>query len=183
MGRRITSVDSEEFDALFTTFKQSAFRLETLQVYAANEDDVRAVLSGETRPANPMGEKWDARIRADRVAGKAWQRVHVIEEPLTDYMRYEMTVYVENVTAGEDVRVIPVRRGDWPPSVPRHDWWLFDDTDLWLMSYDPTGALLAVEQVEDLAEVDQHRRWRDAAVRASSAWSAYMTGAELPSAV
>ena len=182
MGRRITRVD-EEFDALFTSFEHSAFRLETLQVYAANEDDVRAVLSGEPRPANPLGDKWAARIRTDCVAGKTWQRVHVIEEPLTDYLRYELAVYAKNVAAGDDVRVISVHRGDWPPGVPRHDWWLFDDTDLWLMSYDPTGAFLATEQIDDPAQVDQHRRWRDAAVAASSPWSAYMTSAKLSGAI
>lgn len=115
MGRRITSLDGQEFDALFTSFERGAFRLETLQVYAgAYEDEVRAVLAGDPRPANPIGDKWAARIRADRVAGKTWQRVHVIEEPRTDYLRYELAVYARNVAAGEDVRVIPVSRGDWP---------------------------------------------------------------------
>ena len=33
MGRRITDVTSPEFDALFTSFKHTAYRLETLQQY------------------------------------------------------------------------------------------------------------------------------------------------------
>jgi len=184
MGRRIASLEGDEFDALFASFEQSAFRLETLQVYAgADEADVRAVLAGERRPTSPAGEAWTARIRADRLAGKIWQRVHVIEEPLTEYMRYELAAYAETVAAGDDVRVIAVRRGDWPQGVPRHDWWLFDDSDLWLMSYDPMGAFVAADQVEDPAEVAQHRRWRDVAVLASSPWSAYMNRAELLRAV
>ena len=34
--------------------------------------------------------------------------MHVIEEPLSDYMRFELEVYAPNVEAGEDVRLIPV---------------------------------------------------------------------------
>jgi hypothetical protein len=34
MGRRITDVTSAEFDALFTGFEHTAYRLETLQAYS-----------------------------------------------------------------------------------------------------------------------------------------------------
>ena len=43
------------------------------------------------------------------------QRVHVVTEPLSDYIRFELTGYAPNVEAGEDVRVISVREGEpWP---------------------------------------------------------------------
>ena len=42
------------------------------------------------------------------------QRVHVVSEPLTDYLRFEITGYRLNVEAGEDVRILPRRQqGAW----------------------------------------------------------------------
>ena len=52
--------------------------------------------------------------RAHRRRAPAKSAVHVIEEPLSDYIRYELHAYEPNVEAGEDVRVIPIHRGTWP---------------------------------------------------------------------
>jgi hypothetical protein len=93
--------------------------------------------------------------------------VHVLEEPLTDYVRYELAAYVPNVDAGEDVRVIAVPRGEWPESVPRHDFWLFDDDRLWLMDYDACGGFQMASRIHDRDAVAQHRQWRDAALAQS----------------
>ncbi|MGH3937593.1 MAG: DUF6879 family protein [Pseudonocardiaceae bacterium] len=62
-------------------------------------------------------------IDANARAGKAVQRVQVVLEPLTDYLRFELTWgYEPNVAAGEDVRIIPVGQGgSWPDDVPQHD--------------------------------------------------------------
>lgn len=89
--------------------------------------------------------------------GRDLARVHVIEEPLSDYIRYELAAYTPNVDAGEDVRVISVARGSWPNGVPRHDFWLFDDERLWLMEYDPGGTFQATRLVDDPATVQTHR--------------------------
>jgi hypothetical protein len=55
----------------------------------------------------------------------------------------------------------------WPRTVPRHDYWLFDDNRLWLMDYDSTGAFEAARLVDDPIAIDEHRRWRDAAIASS----------------
>ena len=79
-------------------------------------------------------------------AGKLMRRVHVVEEPLSDYLRYEMLSYRPNAEAGEDVRILPVRPGEWP-DLPHHDYWLFDSADLWLMNYDRDGHFLGAKSV------------------------------------
>jgi hypothetical protein len=71
------------------------------------------------------------------------------------------------VGAGEDVRLIPVRGDAWPADVPRHDYWLFDDDRLWLTDYSPAGAFEAARLVDEQIAIDEHRRWRDAAIAAS----------------
>jgi hypothetical protein len=39
--------------------------------------------------------------------------------------------YPPNVEVGEDSRILPTESGRWP-SLPRHDYWLFDSSDLWV---------------------------------------------------
>ena len=53
MGRHITDITGAEFDALFTGFEHTAYRLETLQAYDVSyeEEPYRAFLAG--RPAAP----------------------------------------------------------------------------------------------------------------------------------
>jgi hypothetical protein len=46
---------------------------------------------------------------ANRDAGRTQQRVHVVTEPLTDYLAYELTwEYGLHAAAGEDIRIIPL---------------------------------------------------------------------------
>jgi hypothetical protein len=172
-GRVIRDLDGGEFEQLFHDVRASWFRLETLQRYDAEyeRDKLAAFLRGE--PLDPLPASWQAMIREHVAAGRRLERVHVIEEPLSDYIRFELAAYPQNIEAGEDVRVIPVRDGSWPAGVPRHDYWLFDDADLWLMDYDDAGALYGVELVDDPAVLDEHRAWRDAALAQSIALADY----------
>src|SRR5262249_53089561 len=75
-------------------------------------------------------------------------RVHVIRRPLTDYLRYEFAVYQYTVAAGEDVRILDLT-GQLNPGLPEQDFWLFDDTEVVRMDYDPDGTQLGRELLED----------------------------------
>jgi hypothetical protein len=175
----IEDVADPAFERLFTDVQRSWFRLETLQRYDVEyeRDELAAFLRGE--PLNAEPGQWQAMIREHVAAGRELARVHVIEEPLTDYIRYELRAYEPNAEAGEDVRVIPVRQGAWPAGVPRHDYWLFDDDHLWLMDYDAVGAFQAARLIDDPTSVEQHRRWRDTAIAQSIALRDY-TAAQQP---
>jgi len=163
-GRIIRDLADPQFGQLFTGVRRSWFRLETLQRYDVpyERGDFAAFRRGE--PLDTTPGPWQATIREHVTAGRQLARVHVIDEPVSDYVRYELAAYEPNVEAGEDVRVIPVRGGAWPPGVPRHDFWLFDDGRLWLMDYDAMGVFQAARLVDDPGTVAQHRQWRDAAL-------------------
>lgn len=163
----ITDLSDPAFGRLFTNIRSSWFRLETLQRYDVEYEraDLAAFLRGEQLDTTPG--PWQATLRDHVAAGHQLTRVHVLEEPLSDYVRYELHAYMPNVDAGEDVRVIAVRSGEWPENVPRHDFWLFDDERLWLMDYDAQGRFVATRRIHDTAAIDQHRRWRDAALAQS----------------
>jgi len=80
------------------------------------------------------------RLRVD--AGAAVARVHVVIEPLTEYLRFELASYAPNVDAGEDVRILPVRPGEaWPVDIPDVDFWMVDSRGVWEMSYAKDGHL------------------------------------------
>lgn len=166
-----------EFSRWFHRFRYSVFRLETLQIYAgAGEDESLAAFArGEAEPPpDPVEDAWAAMLRAHRDAGRTQQRVHVIIEPVSDYLAYELTwEYGPHAAAGEDIRIIPVTTG-WVADVPSEDFWLFDSTALFAMYYDPDGRWLGVEPVTEPARVAAACFARDAALHHSIPWRAYV---------
>jgi hypothetical protein len=168
----------EEFDDLFRNFEHTAFRLETLQTYSVEyeEEPIRRFLAGELRPRDPSKDEWCGLIRAARDAGKRMERVHVVEEPLSDYLRYELGwSYGPNVDAGEDIRIAPVSAGFWVDDLPRgRDFWLFDSRDLWIMEYDEQGRFLYADHTDNPVEVVQHNYMRDVAMHAGIRFREYV---------
>jgi hypothetical protein len=100
----------DQLVAAFHTFWYSVFHLETLQVYAGSGEDegIAAFHRGHPEPPpDPVEDEWAARLRANRDAGRIQQRVHVVTEPFTDYLAYELTwEYGLHAAAGEDIRII-----------------------------------------------------------------------------
>ena len=180
MGKRIEDVTSAEFGRLFTSFRHTAYRLETLQQYDVSyeEEPYAAFLAGRPQPADPSKDEWASMIRDATGAGKVFQRVHVVDEPLTDYLRYEIGwSYAPNAAAGEDIRILPAKPGN-ELALPDHDYWLFDSRDLWIMDYDQTGRFLSAELVTDAPAIVGHNYWRDAARHHATPYTDYLRRAE-----
>jgi hypothetical protein len=181
MGRRITDLTSAEFDAIFTSFEHTAYRLETFQAYDVSYEvePYEAFMAGHPRPSDSSKDQWVGMIEAAVEAGKVFRRVHVVTEPLTDYLRYELGwSYPPNVEVGEDIRILPTQAGHWP-ALPRHDYWLFDSSDLWVMDYADDGTFRWIEQVDDPNTIVRHAFWRDAALHLAVPYRDYMQRAEL----
>lgn len=172
-----TLIPPESFVDQFTDFSFSAYRLETLQSYGGSGEDAefRAFAAGLPEPASPAKDSWAAMIEANHRAGKLQQRVHVVTEPLSPYMQFELTwAYAPNARAGEDIRVIAVPEGSWPEDLPHHDYWLFDSRDLYAMHYEADGTWQGAEPVEDPAQVVSACYWRDAALYRAMPWRGYI---------
>jgi hypothetical protein len=168
-----------EFVDRFHQFRYSMYRLETLQVYGnSGEDDAFAAYRArQPIPVTPELREWTQMIRAHARAGRTMQRVHVVTEPLSDYIRFELTGYAPNVEAGEDVRIIPVPEGKpWPAGLPHHDYWLFDSHELYDQHYDADGMWLGTEVVMDPMRIVDACRWRDAALDQAVPWKDYIAG-------
>ena len=141
----------QDFDGLF---EHRVFRLETLDYYdAPNEHEpYRRFLAGE-RADLAWREPWKRLVRDVRASGRTMERVHVVSEPVSDYIRFELLdVYPANADAGEDVRILS-RSEAWPSGL---DFWLFDDDLAALLKYDSGGRVSEVRLIEDDMAVRHH---------------------------
>ncbi len=144
---------------------------------SGEDDSLRAFLAGVSPEPHPGQREWRELGGAAVRAGRTMQRVHVVTEPVTDYVRFEVGwSYAYSVAAGDDVRVISLSNDDeWPPEVPREDFWLFDDTVLFSMRYKAEGTWVGVERRTDPVAAATACRARDAALLRARLWAAYVS--------
>jgi len=133
------------------TCKHSAFRLETLPVYAVPQEAewiANFLRDGSLPEVSPDNHPWLRLVAQARRAGRQMRRVHIITPPLTDYLRFELSMYRFSVAAGEDVRIADCAVS---PELAQltHDFWLFDNQTVFLMDYDHEGHFLGGTEVTD----------------------------------
>jgi hypothetical protein len=151
---------------LLDSFQRSAFRLEVLDRYtvpgeeawleAFRRDGSIPDLTRETYP-------WLGLVADAAAAGRTIQRVHVIDQPLSEYLRWELGMYRLLTAAGEDIRIADRARQPELAGLGL-DFWLFDDTTAAVMRHDPEGRYLGTELATDAAP---YRAQRDLAVACS----------------
>jgi hypothetical protein len=129
--------------ALLKNFRQSAFRLETLERYTVPQeaewfDEWRR--SGKLPELTPENDSWLRMVRDHTGAGRLMQRVRVVSTPLTDYERFELALFPPSLEAGEDIRVISRSTVGI-----REDFWLFDSQTAVMLRYDSAGRFLLAE--------------------------------------
>jgi hypothetical protein len=175
-------VTPEEFDAFFDRFAVSAWRLEALQRYAIDEEDerIRAWREGLPRPERSVRTSpWLRRVAVSTAAGKQWGRVHVVDYPLSEYVRYLIGggSYAETSAAGEEIRIAD-RTAHPGLAGPGPDFWLFDentaDAGAILMSYDDAGHWLGAEYTTDPAAISRCCEIKALAMAASVPLSVYL---------
>jgi len=180
----IFDLDDPQFHKYFTSFTDSAWRLETLDSYSvAYEDEAyEAFLKGDLSLIHDRPTTWIDEVIVPAVeAGRDIGRVHIIERhtdedgklTLGDYLRFEFEWYKRNKAAGEDIRIAWVEPGEWVSRVRKkgHDFWLFDeDTDhaqVMEMHYDPDGSFTKAVVTRNTRQVKAARKCKRAAMRAA----------------
>lgn len=147
-------ITPEEFDDLFNSFRHTVHRLETLPAYAvggSEADRIQAFRDGRPRPEQSVRTvPWLSRIaRTTIVEGKAWSRTRVVDDPLTEYQRYQVDNWRETQAVGS--KTLIARRADVGDVGP--DFWLFDaDTSgafAVVMHYNDAGHWLGAELTTD----------------------------------
>ncbi|MEU3018997.1 DUF6879 family protein [Nocardiopsis sp. NPDC007018] len=157
----------EEFAQQFLDFEHTTWKLETRDRYnvSSEQDEFEYWLrTGDTslEEKHARASSWHRNVRAAREAGKSWQRVRVVSEPLSDYIRWEHAATQFNEEAGEDIRWLP-RHHPAVEQLPRRDFWLFDSRWVCVLHFDEDDVPHAYEVIDDPATVAQHCQWRDIA--------------------
>ncbi|MFE6194140.1 DUF6879 family protein [Streptomyces sp. NPDC057838] len=148
---------------LFREFRHTAWRLETRRGYATDRHSPKwqRFLAGEDVDHDP-DNAWRANVREQTAQGKRFQRVRLVDEPLTQGQRYLMATAPANVAAGEDIRNL-TRADAERLRLPDYDFWLFDSKTLARFAFDEDDTTLGVYVTEDPAEVLAACQARDAA--------------------
>jgi hypothetical protein len=172
-----TVISFEQFVQDFgSLFQHRVFRLEALDWYdAPNEREPYArFLAGQ--PADlAWREPWKQLVRDVRASGRIMQRVHIVTEPVTDYVRFELLhVYPANVEAGEDVRVL-ARQAAEGAGVTFPDFWLFDDSLAALLDYDDDGRIQSVRMTDSPLDLERMREERGDALALAVPLAQYVT--------
>lgn len=176
----MATLTPDQFAERFGGFTESAFRLELLDHYVAPNEAApfERFLAGMA-PSWEWREPWKRFVRGKLAAGATMSRVHVVSEPLTDYVLFELTcVYPANVEAGEDVRVLPRWRAAHL-DLPARDFWLLDSTTVGVMDYDAAGNWLSVDVTDAPTVVEQCVRARETAIEHSVPLAIYLAQNDL----
>ncbi|MFE6859665.1 DUF6879 family protein [Nocardia sp. NPDC057668] len=118
-----------DFDELVKAFHshERAFHLEVRDDYTGVPGEAEALerfLTGQ--PLDPeFTAQWYALMKQVTSYGTAVQRVRVVTEPHSDYIRFALSTTAGSLAVGDDIRWLPRNRA--PVSLPDDDWWLFDD--------------------------------------------------------
>ncbi|MET9417766.1 DUF6879 family protein [Streptomyces klenkii] len=157
-------VPFEDITRLFEDFEHTAWRLETQRGYASDRlgPTWARFRAGETEFGYQPEHPWHANVRRQTELGKRFERVRLVDDPLTEGQRFLLASGLGNVEAGEDIRNLyradAVRIG-----LPDHDFWLFDSRTVVEFVFDDQGQDLGVRIHEGAEAVIRACQVRDAA--------------------
>ncbi|MFW5420978.1 hypothetical protein J0910_30630 [Nocardiopsis sp. CNT-189] len=152
-----------DFDELFRSYRFTAWRLETRTSYGVAEEDgpYQEWLAGRD-PGIAWFRPWLEMVRDQTGAGKRMERVRLIDDPPSDYLRWELWGTPYNIAAGEDIRYLD-RGHPVVAELPEGDFWLFDGAVRADLHFDDDDRFLGVVLTEEPEAVLEAVRARDAA--------------------
>lgn len=156
--------DPDVFPRLFSAAKFAAFKLEVRTAYGVTEEDepFQRFLAGED-PGIEWLRPWLDLMRKTTGRGVRVERVRVVDEPPSDYLRFEIAMTPENLAAGEDIRYI-TRRAAEELTLPSVDYWLFDSSRAYLLHFADDDQFLGLEEINDPGLIAEYERYRERAL-------------------
>ncbi|MQA08436.1 MAG: hypothetical protein GEU98_07755 [Pseudonocardiaceae bacterium] len=148
-----------DFFRLCTEYRRSSWRWECQGVYHEPDEQEPIRQWREGHQDLSFMDGWVATIRRLRAEGKTFERVRMVTEPPTEYLRWMFSFTHVNIEAGEDIRWITEGRAR-QISMPEHDFYLFDDDRVAILHFGEHGVSGA-EVTDDPEVLTQHQRWRD----------------------
>ncbi|BBA97178.1 hypothetical protein RVR_2805 [Actinacidiphila reveromycinica] len=155
-------ISFDDFDDMFTTFRHTAWRLETRRRYASDEaTDTYQQFLQDGRADWDLADPWCVERREQTALGKTIGRVRVIDEPATPGQLYLLDNARRNTAVGETIRVLPRARAQ-EAALPDEDFWIFDSRVVALLAFDGDD-LVGVDLITNPVEVSAYCQLRDAA--------------------
>jgi hypothetical protein len=149
-----------DFAALFPSIKASSWRWECQGDYQVDGAALHRWRNGLAFQESEAGHSWLAYIRDLRSRGIPFERVRMITDPVTDYLRWMVSITDRNIEAGEDIRwlhqAVAVDLG-----MPDYDFYVFDDDRVVILHFDDAKVLTGEELIDEPDVVAQHREFRD----------------------
>jgi hypothetical protein len=165
-------LDLTELGALIDKHhRHDLLRVQTLDRYDVVSDggDYRRYLAGEANPDPTRKGPWLDHLRAIVASGRTWRNVHVVQLPLSDYLRYACEWgYAYNVTAGQDVRIVELPADELLRAVAGvGDFWVIDCNLVVRMHYNASGRFNGAAVISDEQDANLFRSvaallWRQA---------------------
>jgi len=147
----------EQWTRLFRDCRQSAWHLETHDLYAVDDEKgryARFLATGRRDHRAEAAERghWLDLMRATTTAGVQVRRVRLVSEPLNDYMRFCYEGSQRNIDAGEEIRWLPRERAS-RLALPGNDFWLFDGERVLFNHFTGDGRSAGHELATDIHAV------------------------------
>ena len=170
MADRLTN---QEYARLFDTYERTAFRLETRLRYNADDEReaVRCFLNGEPIDLDWL-RPWLHQVNAAARRGRRMQRVRLITNPPSDYLRFALWTTPHLIKAGDEIRYLPEERAQ-DLNLPRHDFWIFDSRRVVRLHFDTEDRFAAADLITEAGEVAPYLQARTAAMHHSLAFERY----------
>lgn len=161
-------------DELFRTFKATAWRLEVRTSYGllAEDQPFQDFLTGKTSDTSWFTPWLDLMREQIKQQGKRVERVRVIDQPPSEYLRWEYHLNQFNHEAGEGIRYLPRALAD-DLHLPAYDFWIFDSAAVAFMQFDEQGVFVSPVVVEDQAVTRQHLAYRETAWELATPYEHY----------
>jgi hypothetical protein len=161
-------ITAAEFAAQLRDFERAAFRLETRRYYALDYErhDFELFVAGRPRPPEQLEwwRPWLEQIARLTAEGKTISRVRIVDDPPTDYQRWEMWATDTHAAAGERIAYLD-RAAAISKGLPmEYDWWLLDEARLLIIRHNTAGEVVSRTLNTDPGDVARHCAWRDLAV-------------------
>jgi hypothetical protein len=147
--------DFEEWLSQRRTSPGDMLRVQTLDRYGVPTDDAdfAGYLEGAPAPTSPYREPFFQELRDGVAANMRWRNLHVIRQPLSDYLRYAFEwVYTYSSEAGQDIRILDL--DEHPAAAVMHrtgDFWVVEHQHVALVRYDNEGHHQGEVAVDDTA--------------------------------
>jgi hypothetical protein len=157
----IRKIDADHFGDLFATIERSSWRWECQGHYAVDDDELEQWRAGTAQRGDADDLRWRSYVQGLRQRGIPFERVRMLTDPLTDYLRWMLETTDWNIESGEDIRWIDqATAADF--GMPTYDFYIFDDDRVAIFRFDDAKVLLGVDLIDDADVVEKHQAWRAA---------------------